>query len=50
MMQLKGEEKQKNKRIYEKPEIEITVFETERICSESGIVGELFGMDGFDSN
>ncbi len=33
-----------NKKTYEKPEIEIMVFETEKICF-SGL-GESFGMDG----
>jgi hypothetical protein len=34
------------KKAYVKPEIEITVFQMEDICFESGILGDAFGMDG----
>jgi hypothetical protein len=33
------------KKTYEKPELELVLFDTEEICS-SGILGEMFGMDG----
>ncbi|ARE88625.1 hypothetical protein CLFO_30310 [Clostridium formicaceticum] len=35
------------KKPYEKPEMEVTVFEVEEICSMSGVT-QFFGMDGTD--
>jgi hypothetical protein len=39
-------EKQVNKKVYMKPEIEIIVFENENICSLSGVHGDTLGMFG----
>ncbi len=48
-MVIKSLEDQNIKKTYQKPELEITIFETEKICLESGVLGDIMGMSGVET-